>query len=172
MPTYIILLTTPIIPSSVTADLIFSRILIGLVLLAAFADQQQWNYQTAKSAYKDSAKVPKDSPYTAEDFDRGFNVTGLWAWSRHPNFAAEQATWVALYQWSCWLTGSYWNWSIVGPAMYLILFRSSTIFTEYLSAGKYPEYKEYQARVGMFIPRWSLEPRGGFENTKAEAKKE
>jgi len=35
----------------------------------------------------------------------------------------------------------------------LILFQASTIFTEYISAGKYPEYREYQQRVGKFLPK-------------------
>jgi hypothetical protein len=32
------------------------------------------------------------------------------------------------------------------------LFFSSTIFTESISASKYPEYAAYQSRVGMFWP--------------------
>lgn len=32
-------------------------------------------------------------PYTPADRDRGFVTKGLWAFSRHPNFACEQTTW-------------------------------------------------------------------------------
>jgi len=32
------------------------------------------------------------------------------------------------------------------------LFYSSTLLSEYLSAQKYPAYKAYQKRVGMFMP--------------------
>jgi hypothetical protein len=35
----------------------------------------------------------------------------------------------------------------------LILFQASTWLTELLSAGKYPEYKVYQERVGKFLPK-------------------
>lgn len=37
------------------------------------------------------------------------------------------------------------------------MFQASTWFTEKVSAGKYPEYREYQARVGRFLPRLSTE---------------
>jgi hypothetical protein len=32
------------------------------------------------------------------------------------------------------------------------VFAGSTPLTEYISAGKYPEYKVYQQRVGKFLP--------------------
>ena len=118
-----------------------------------YADQQQWDFHGAKKEYKETAKVPKGYSYTREQLDRGFNTSGLWAWSRHPNFAAEQGVWVALYQWACWESESYMNWCFVPAFSYLILFQSSTWLTELLSAGKYPDYKIYQKRVGKFLPK-------------------
>ncbi|MCJ1366570.1 hypothetical protein MMC16_005699 [Acarospora aff. strigata] len=151
-PTYIILLASRLRGNDfTTADLIFSRVLVGLVLLAFFADQQQWNFQSAKKTYQETAKVPPK--YHRADLDRGFNVTGLWAWSRHPNFAAEQTIWVVLYQWACYVSNTYVNWTIVGAISYLALFQGSTWLTEKISARKYPEYREYQARVGKFLPK-------------------
>jgi len=35
---------------------------------------------------------------------------------------------------------------------YLFLFQGSTWLTESITAGKYPEYKAYQERVGQFVP--------------------
>lgn len=157
---------------------------MGLVLLAFFADQQQWReywvllavlgvklmcriieYQNAKKEYRKTAKVPPK--FQQEDLDRGFIVTGLWSWSRHPNFAAEQSIWVVLYQWSCWITNVYFNWTIVGALSYLILFQASTWFTELISAKKYPEYAEYQKRVGKFLPRLSTDLPGDFKDKQA-----
>lgn len=108
-------------------------------------------YHAAKKEYQETAKVPKG--FNQDTLDRGFNTTGLWAYSRHPNFAAEQSVWVLLYGWSCWVTQTYYNWSIIGAVAYLILFQGSTWFTELISAKKYPEYKEYQKRVGKFLPK-------------------
>lgn len=90
--------------------------------------------------------------FRQRDLERGFNTTGLFHYSRHPNFAAEQSIWVLLYQWACYETGTLYNWTVVGPAAYLILFQSSTYLTEGISAKKYPEYKVYQQRVGKFLP--------------------
>ncbi|KAF2432032.1 DUF1295-domain-containing protein [Tothia fuscella] len=134
-------------------DIIFARVLMGLVLIEFFADQQQWDYQNAKKAYQKDARIPSDSKYTAEDLDRGFVVNGLWSWSRHPNFAAEQAIWVILYQWGCYATNTLFNWTFAGALSYLLLFQGSTWLTELITAKKYPEYKEYQRLVGRFLPK-------------------
>lgn len=117
-----------------------------------------------------TAKVP--FKYEQEDLDRGFVVTGLWSYSRHPNFAAEQTIWVVLYQWSCFVTDSLYSWSSIGALSYLILFQASTWFTELISAQKYPEYKEYQSRVGKFIPKMSTDLPGDFSDKKAKPKVE
>lgn len=138
-----------------TVDIIIARVLMAGVLLEFFADQQQWDFHKAKSQYQKTAKVPLKN--SRSELDRGFCSSGLWALSRHPNFLAEQSVWVILYQWSCWETGSLYSWAGVGAMSYLILFQSSTWLTERITAGKYPEYKEYQKRVGKFLPKLSGE---------------
>lgn len=153
-PTYILLLNSRIKGNALaTHDTLFGRAMLVVVVLEFFADQQQWNYHAAKAAYGKTAKVPSEYKYTREELDRGFNTSGLWAWSRHPNFAAEQAFWVFLYQWCCLDSETFFNWTGAGALGYLILFQSSTWLTELISAGKYPEYKVYQNRVGKFLPR-------------------
>ena len=84
-----------------TVDLIFSRALILVIIAQFFADQQQWNYHKAKKAYEQSGKQVVPEGWQSEELDRGFCVVGLWSFSRHPNFLAEQAFWVMLYQWCC-----------------------------------------------------------------------
>lgn len=148
-----------------TVDIIFARLLMGLVLFEFFADQQQWDFHKAKAYFQDTAKVP--AKYTRADVERGFCTTGLWSFSRHPNFLAEQSCWVMLYQWSCWTTNSLYSWAGLGAASYLILFQSSTWLTEKISARKYPQYKEYQARVGKFMPKIG----GGWDDYVEEQEK-
>lgn len=41
MPTYILLLSSPIVPAD-TSDMIFSQLILGAIFLAFTADQQQW----------------------------------------------------------------------------------------------------------------------------------
>ncbi|KAL4952582.1 hypothetical protein BDW69DRAFT_195532 [Aspergillus filifer] len=151
-------------------DLIFSRVAFFFIIIEYFADQQQWNFQNAKADYNKNARIPgnlKDQ-YDPEDLERGFVVSGLWSLSRHPNFAAEQAIWLTLYLWNAYRTEHYVQWTALGIIGLLAIFQASTRLTEGISAGKYPEYKEYQARVGRFIPRFSVAPR--YKGTKKNKK--
>jgi len=107
-------------------------------------------YQAAKKQYQTTAKVPRG--YTQVEMDRGFVASGLWAFSRHPNFAAEQTIWFLLYQWSCFTTKVLLSWTAIGPTFLVFLFQGSTWLTELITSGKYPEYKDYQQQVGMFVP--------------------
>jgi steroid 5-alpha reductase family enzyme len=146
--------------------------MFALVLLEFYADQQQWNFHQAKAQYKKTAKVPKEFGYTREQLDRGFNTSGLFSLSRHPNFAAEQAIWMSLYQWSCCEAYTFVNWTFAGAMGYLLLFQASTWLTELISAEKYPDYKVYQARVGKFLPKGNTksmeEPKKPAEEKKVQ----
>lgn len=85
-------------------------------------------------------------------FEKGFLDRGLWAYSRHPNYFAEQAIWLSFYLYSVSVSGQWFNWSIVGALLLILLFQGSANFSEEISVGKYPEYKSYQSRVSKFIP--------------------
>ena len=155
-PTYILLLTEklatydgPIKAWNVT-DLIASAVMLTLIATSFVADQQQWNFHRAKSQYQKTARVPHG--WHRADLDRGFLTRGLFAYSRHPNFAAEQSVWGTLYVWSCLATETTYNWSGLGVTLYLLLFQASTWLTELLSARKHPEYNEYKPQVGKFLP--------------------
>jgi len=170
-PTYVMLLASKLGEASIErSDVICARVLMGLILIEFFADQQQWDFQKAKKAYLEVAKVP--NKYDQEDLDRGFITSGFWSWSRHPNFAAEQAVWVTVYQWSCLASGVLYNWTAIGAISYLILFQASTWFTELITAGKYTDYKEYQRRVGKFLPKLTSSLPGDFSDKKMKAKVE
>lgn len=150
-------------------DLAFSRAAFFFIIIEFFADQQQWNFQNAKHEYLTNARIPEPfkDQYTPEDLERGFVVSGLWSWSRHPNFVAEQAVWLTMYLWCAYRTENYLQWTGVGVAGLLAIFQGSTRLTESITAGKYPEYSEYQARVGRFLPRFSAEAK----KTKSKGKK-
>lgn len=132
--------------------------------------RHQTDFQNAKKEYQKTAKVP--AGYKRADLDRGFRTTGLFNYSRHPNFAAEQAIWVSLWLWSCNITQTFYSWTVVGPIAYLILFQASTLFTESITSGKYPEYANYQKAVGMFIPRLGATWANASDSIKAAGPKE
>ncbi|MFE7844137.1 DUF1295 domain-containing protein [Microbacterium sp. NPDC057407] len=123
----------------VAFGLLFAAFLVGEFI----ADQQQWDFHQAK----------KRAGGTLEP---GFVATGLFAFSRHPNFFFEQAQWWTFYAIgavAAALTGGGWlNWTIIGPALLTALFIGSTIFTESISASKYPAYAEYQRSTSMLVP--------------------
>lgn len=112
----------------------------------AVADRQQWKFQSAKWA-----SIRAGAELTG-DYKKGFLDKGLWALSRHPNYFAEQAIWVSFYLFSVSASGSWFNWSISGCLLLIVLFQGSSNFSEEISAGKYPEYGDYQRRVPRFIP--------------------
>lgn len=149
-PTYTLLLTGTIERGLTFGDVVFAGTEIALVVFEYFADQQQWDYQTAKYKYRETGKVT--AGFDKATLDRGFLAEGLWAYSRHPNFAAEQSVWIVLYQWSCYATGTLYSWAGIGALVLVLLFQGSTDLTERITSGKYPGYKEYQKQVGMFVP--------------------
>jgi steroid 5-alpha reductase family enzyme len=129
-------------------DAVLTFLFLMLVLMETIADQQQWNFQTRKHQKKASGEK-----LTSEE-EQGFISSGLWKYSRHPNYAAEQGIWIVLYGFSVVATGLYINWSLAGALLLLLLFHGSSNFSEEVSAGKYPRYKEYQQRVSRFIPKF------------------
>jgi len=149
-PVYTILLASKLQPEITAADDAFFALEIGLILSEWISDGQQWKYQTAKHQYQKDAKLP--SGFKQADLDRGFITSGMWAYVRHPNFAAEQTIWFLLYTWSCFATNVMYNWTFAGVGSLVMLFMGSTWLTELITGGKYPEFAEYKKQVGCFFP--------------------
>jgi steroid 5-alpha reductase family enzyme len=121
-----------------------------LLLIETIADQQQWNFQNAKYALEKS----KWATSSNSEIRDGFCHSGLFAWSRHPNFIAEQTMWWVIYAISVAATKFEitLNWTIVGTAFLTLLFQGSTALTEALTLEKYPAYKLYQKHTSRFLP--------------------
>ena len=120
--------------------------MLFFIVYETIADIQQWNFQQRKWAGIKAGET------LTGDYKKGFLDKGLWAYSRHPNYFAEQAIWVCFYLFAVAASGQWINWSMTGCLLLLVLFQGSSNFSEEISAGKYPEYKNYQARVPRFIP--------------------
>ena len=126
-------------------DYLIAAFMFLFILTETIADQQQYNFQPKK--YK---KINLGEKLDGE-FEDGFISSGLWKYSRHPNFASEQLIWITYYFFSVSATGKFINWSIIGCLLLVILFYNSAKFSEGISDKKYPKYKEYQKRVPIFI---------------------
>jgi len=125
-------------------------VVIAALFLAALwgefvADQQQWDFHQAKRR-------------AGGHLEPGFVTTGLFRYSRHPNFFFEQAQWWLVYAFSAvaaagaGLWGGVLNWTLIGPVLLTLLFIGSTIFTESISAAKYPAYADYRRTTSMLVP--------------------
>lgn len=127
-------------------DYLLAGIILLLIVVEFIADQQQYNYQEAKHK-KMQAGEELDDYYKV-----GFTHKGLWAYIRHPNYAAEQGIWIVLYFFSVIATGHWINWSIAGSLLLVLLFKGSSDFSESITKEKYPLYERYIREVGRFIP--------------------
>ncbi len=132
------------------ADALMALLFVGLVIYETVADQQQWVYQNEKYRLK-NAGLPLNEKYA-----RGFLTEGLWKLSRHPNYFAEQSIWVVFYLFGVIATGNWFNWTICGAVLLIMLFQGSANFSEGITAEKYPKYKEYQKAVPKFLPLFKL----------------
>lgn len=139
------------------ADVIIVALFIAALVGETVADQQQWTYYQRRAA-------------AGGVLEPGFQTEGLFRFSRHPNFFFEQAQWWILYLFTIVAAAStglgVWggviNLSLVGPVLLTALFIGSTIFTESITASKYPAYADYQRSTSMLVP---LPPRRIIERT-------
>ena len=128
-------------------DAAFAVLFAGFLFGEFVADQQQWRFHQAKRA-------------AGGQLEPGFATSGLFAYSRHPNFFFEQAQWWAFYALGATAAaasglgvwGGAINWTIAGAALLTLLFIGSTIFTESITSAKYPAYRDYQRATSMLIP--------------------
>lgn len=78
-------------------------------------------------------------------------VSGLWSWTRHPNYFGEVLLWWGIWLIAFELPGSWWT--IAGPlgVTYLILNVSGVSMLEDLMRSR-PGYAEYERSVSKFFP--------------------
>lgn len=79
-------------------------------------------------------------------------TSGLWSWSRHPNYFGEVASWWGIWLIALELPGAWWT--IIGPITItlLILYVSGVSMLEELMRGR-PGFAEYERTVSKFFPR-------------------
>lgn len=127
-------------------DIVISVLFLAFLIGETVADQQQWNFHRHKAEATARGERPAAQ----------FLTSGLFRYSRHPNFFFEQAQWWMIAAFGliagAGTTSSAIAFSVLGAAFLSLLFIGSTRFTESITRSKYPEYTRYQARTSMLIP--------------------
>jgi len=78
--------------------------------------------------------------------------TGLWAYSRHPNYFGEIAFWWGLCIFAYAAAPDAW-WAYIGAAAITVMFRFISVpLIETRMLKKRPHYREQQKRISMIIP--------------------
>lgn len=142
---------TPIEPLDIVLFVLFLGALVGETV----ADQQQWTFHAWKRAALRQAQEPGGDGQAPQP---RFLQSGLFAWSRHPNFFFEQAQWWIFFFIGASAAGSVVQWTVLGAFLLTLLFIGSTVFTESITRSRYPEYAEYQRRVSPLVPWPSRRP--------------
>jgi steroid 5-alpha reductase family enzyme len=123
-------------------DGVAALLFVSFLVLETVADEEQWRFQQDKKA-----KRARAEPVLEE-----FTTRGPFAWSRHPNFFAEQALWWSFALFAVAAGEPWLNPTLAGPLVLTALFQGSTRFTEELTLAKYPSYAEYQRTTSRLLP--------------------
>ncbi len=116
-------------------DALGAIVVMGAVVLAFVADEQM-------RAFRD---VPAN---------RGRSIrSGLWAYSRHPNYLGEISTWWGLWLIALAASPGYW-WTVAGAAAITVMFVFISVpMMEKRALATREGYAEYRARTPMLLPR-------------------
>jgi steroid 5-alpha reductase family enzyme len=117
-------------------DALAALVTAGAIALEAGADAQLHRYRASSPSSGDFLK------------------SGLWAWSRHPNYLGEMGFW-----WGLWLFGvaaapQTWWWTLAGPLAITLMFRFVSLpLIETRMRERRPAFADWAARSSLVLPR-------------------
>lgn len=138
-----------------TADCLAAAVFAILLALETLADQQHWNYHQLKK-YAPGMTPALRKRHPDPDVVDGFFQSGLWRYSRHPNYFFEQSIWFCVYGFTLTHGGPLINAYLLGPVLLVLLFQGSISFGESITLSKYPKYVDYCRRTSQCIPFFPL----------------
>jgi steroid 5-alpha reductase family enzyme len=144
MPTFQVFMgCLPLYPALLTGgrpvwglDLFAAAVVTFAILLEARADRELAQFRASRPA------------------PDAILESGVWAWSRHPNYFGEMSFW-----WGLWLFGvaadpSAWWWTLPGALSITLMFRLVSLpLIEGRMAARRPAFAEYQKRSSLVVPR-------------------
>ncbi len=100
--------------------------------------------------------------YMERDKDERPDVldTGLWGWSRHPNYFGDSLVWDGAFLAAAASAPAGWTWPAPLAMSYLLVFATGAKRTERRMEER-ESYQDYQERVAFFLPR---PPRGSSQS--------
>ena len=124
-------------------------LVLGPTVGETVADQQLWRFQLWQK-HQLAASCAVSPP---------FPTTGLFRYSRHPNYFLDIAQW-----WLFSLLGegahrSVLTNSVVGTWLWTLFLVGSPRFTESVTVDRYPAFRAYQSSMSAIIPWWQRRTR-------------
>ena len=123
-------------------DFLAAGLFFALLAGETVADEQMWRFQQDK----------KRRIEAGEEVTEPFMTSGLYRFSRHPNYFCEMGMWCVFYLFAVAASGQWLHWTGLGFVMLIALFIPSTRLTESISADRYAGYCDYRARTPMLVP--------------------
>ena len=115
-------------------DILAFIITLTAILFETIADQQLRNFIKHRNSQEETIK------------------SGLWKFSRHPNYFGEVLFWWGLYVFSLAISLEFW-WFIIGPLSITVLFIAVSIpLMEKKNMMTKPSYETYKKEVSKLIP--------------------
>lgn len=110
-------------------------VMLGGAVVEAIADRQKARFQQ------------RDDDHKPDVLD-----TGLWGWSRHPNYFGDSVVWDGAWLASAASAPAVWTSPAPALMSYLLIFATGAKRTE-RHMQKRAGYRDYQQRVAFFVPR-------------------
>ena len=124
-------------------DFVAVTLFVALLIGETAADEQMWAFQQDK----------KRQVAAGEEIAVPFMATGLYRYSRHPNYFCEMGMWCVFYLFAVAASGQWLHWTGLGCVLLVALFIPSIRLTESISISKYAGYRDYQSGTPMLVPR-------------------
>ena len=123
------------------ADLVAAALFVVFLVGESVADRQQWDFQCSRAVLRAQGGA-----------DPGFLRTGLFRFSRHPNYFCEIAQWWVIAGFGAIAAGTWLQPGSLGAVLLTLLFAGSIRFTESISVSRHAGYPAYQHEVSVLVP--------------------
>lgn len=155
LPSFVIYLNKDKGIDFVFLTLIFIQVMC--IIGESIADYQMYEFQNKKyellnEKIKEGMNLSIAVTKLPKPYNLGFITSGLFKYSRHPNYFFEILHWWVFYLVASYLDSKLFNFTFLGPLLLNLLFLGSTTLAEIITSEKFESYKKYQQEVSRIIP--------------------